>query len=103
MECGRGRGDRDGSASAGGLHADEGFPSRFRGFRGEKEAGIRRRLMDRFEHYGWPFFEARHRKLALDADAWVQKKLVEDENADSVCRHFVKELGKAGFLEHCVS
>src|SRR6187549_1266810 len=59
--------------------------------------------MDRFEHYGWPFFEERHRKLALEADAWIQRNLTEEENADSVCRFFVRELGKAGFLKHCVS
>ena len=59
--------------------------------------------MDRFEHYGWPFFEDRHRKLAADADAWIGKNLIEDENADAVCRHFVRKLGKAGFLDHCVS
>jgi acyl-CoA dehydrogenase len=58
--------------------------------------------MDRFEHYGWPFFDERHRKLALEADVWVQGKLV-DKDADATCKHFVKELGKAGFLEHCVS
>ena len=59
--------------------------------------------MDRFEHYGWPFFEERHRKLAVEADAWIQGKLVEHGDADSICRHFVKELGGAGFLKHCVS
>jgi acyl-CoA dehydrogenase len=59
--------------------------------------------MDRFEHYGWPFFDARHRQLALDADAWVRGKLAEDQDADSTCRYFVRELGKAGFLDHCVS
>ena len=59
--------------------------------------------MDRFEHYGWPFFEERHRKLAAEADAWIQKNLPKEENADSICRYFVKKLGKAGFLKHCVS
>jgi acyl-CoA dehydrogenase len=59
--------------------------------------------MDRFEHYGWPFFEERHRKLAAEAEAWVQKNLGEESDADSTCRHFVRELGRAGFLEHCVS
>jgi acyl-CoA dehydrogenase len=59
--------------------------------------------MDRFEHYGWPFFDESHRKLAVDAESWIKGKAVEDENADSVCRYFVKELGKAGFLKHCVS
>jgi acyl-CoA dehydrogenase len=59
--------------------------------------------VDRFEHYAWPFFEERHRKLAAEADAWVQRNLKEEENADAVCRFFVRELGKAGFLQHCVS
>jgi acyl-CoA dehydrogenase len=59
--------------------------------------------MNRFEHYGWPFFEERHRKLAADAETWVKGKLVEEQDADSTCRYFVRELGKAGFLRHCVS
>ena len=41
--------------------------------------------MDRFEHYGWPFFEERHRQLAAQADAWIQKNLV-DSDADATCR-----------------
>ena len=32
------------------LHAEQGFPPRLRGVRGEEEAGVRRRLMDRFAH-----------------------------------------------------
>src|SRR6185436_8923726 len=59
--------------------------------------------MDRFEHYGWPFFEKHHRELALEADAWITKNTTADHDADSVCRFFVRELGKAGFLKHCVS
>lgn len=59
--------------------------------------------MDRFDHYGWPFFEDRHRKLAVEADVWIQKNLKEEESADSICRFFVKEMGRAGFLHHCVS
>ena len=59
--------------------------------------------MDRFEHYGWPFFDERHRKLAADADAWVRGKLTKGKDADSTCRYFVREFGKAGYLDHCVS
>ena len=59
--------------------------------------------MDRFEHYGWPFFDARHRKLAVAADAWIQGNLVEGRDADATCRQFVRELGAAGYLDHCVS
>jgi acyl-CoA dehydrogenase len=61
-------------------------------------------MMHRFEHYGWPFFEERHRQLAAQAEAWSRKNLSHhDEDADAVCRKFVKDLGAAGFLEHCVS
>jgi len=59
--------------------------------------------MDRFEHYGWPFFDERHRKLALDADSWIKGKLAEHKDADATCRYFVRELGKAGYLDQCVS
>ena len=59
--------------------------------------------MNRFEHYGWPFFDERHRQLAADADAWVKGKLTKGKDADATCRYFVRELGKAGFLDHCVS
>ncbi len=59
--------------------------------------------MDRFEHYGWPFFDESHRLLAVDAESWIKGKPVEDKDTDSICRYFVRELGKAGFLKHCVS
>ncbi len=59
--------------------------------------------MDRFSHYEWPFFDERHRKLAVEAEGWIERKLVEEEDADSTCRYFVRELGAAGFLKHCVS
>ena len=59
--------------------------------------------MDRFEHYGWPFFEERHRKLAAEADAWIRANPATEGDADAVCRRFVSELGKSGFLKHSVS
>ncbi|MGH8706108.1 MAG: acyl-CoA dehydrogenase family protein [Burkholderiales bacterium] len=61
--------------------------------------------MDRFAHYGWPFFEPRHAGLARQADAWAAKHLdyAHGEDADAICRRLVRELGAAGFLEHCVS
>src|SRR6185436_15842183 len=59
--------------------------------------------MNRFEHYGWPFFEEKHRDLAKQAEAWCVKNDFEEEDADTACRTFVRELGKAGFLNHCVS
>jgi acyl-CoA dehydrogenase len=59
--------------------------------------------MDRFEHYGWPFFEERHRKLAREADAWSLQHRAGEEDADTICKSFVRKLGNAGFLAHCVS
>jgi acyl-CoA dehydrogenase len=59
--------------------------------------------MQRFEHYDWPFFEDRHRQLARDADAWIRGNPAEENDTDSTCRSFVRKLGGAGFLGHCVS
>jgi acyl-CoA dehydrogenase len=59
--------------------------------------------MDRFAHYDWPFLEERHRTLAREAEAWISKHNTDEHDADAACRYFVKALGKAGFLEHCVS
>ena len=61
--------------------------------------------MDRFAHYDWPFLEEKHRKLARDAEAWSLSNLKEEKDcdADSTCKHLVKVLGKAGYLNHCVS
>jgi acyl-CoA dehydrogenase len=62
-------------------------------------------MMDRFEHYAWPFFEQRHRDLARQADVWCIENISKSkaQDTDSSCRNFVRDLGKAGFLEHCVS
>ena len=51
--------------------------------------------MDRFEHYGWPFFEERHRALAMDAEDRSVANHVEEKDADATCRNFVKALGKS--------
>ena len=61
--------------------------------------------MDRFAHYDWPFLEERHRRLAGEAESWSLANLREEEgeHADMACKRLVKALGKAGFLEHCVS
>ena len=83
MERGGRRGDRNGSPGSSDTHAEQGFPPRLRGFRGQEEAGLRRRLMDRFAHYGWPFFEPRHVDLARKAETYAS------ENWDS---HMAKTL-----------
>jgi acyl-CoA dehydrogenase len=61
--------------------------------------------MDRFAHYGWPFFEERHAKLAREAEAWAGESLAHahGEDADAICRRLVQDLGCAGFLRHCVA
>ena len=61
--------------------------------------------MDRFEHYRWPFFDEKHRALSRQADAWCTERLLKlkEQDTDSTCKTFVKELGAAGFLQHCVS
>lgn len=60
--------------------------------------------MDRFTHYGWPFFEPRHVALAREVDAWAANHLAyaHDADADAVCKRLVRDLGVAGYLRHCV-
>ena len=61
--------------------------------------------MDRFAHYGWPFFEERHGTLAAEAEAWAKENLAHahGEDADKICKRLVQDLGCAGYLRHCVS
>jgi acyl-CoA dehydrogenase len=61
--------------------------------------------MDRFAHYGWPFLEPRHAKLALEADAWARENLAHahGEDADAICKRLVQDLGCAGYLHHCAT
>ncbi len=49
----------------------------------------------------WPFFEDRHRALALHLDSWAAAHLpVDHADVDAACRGLVADLGKAGFLRH---
>ena len=61
--------------------------------------------MDRFAHYGWPFFEPRHEKLAREAEGWARENLAyaHGDDADAVCRRLVQDLGCAGYLNHAVT
>jgi alkylation response protein AidB-like acyl-CoA dehydrogenase len=61
--------------------------------------------MDRFAHYGWPFFEAKHAQLAREVEGWAKDNLAyaHGDNADAVCKRLVQDLGCAGYLSHCVS
>jgi acyl-CoA dehydrogenase len=61
--------------------------------------------MDRFAHYDWPFFEPRHAALAKEAEAFAEENLgyAHGDDADSICKRLVQDLGCAGYLRHCVS
>src|SRR2546423_4473349 len=61
--------------------------------------------MDRFAHYGWPFFAPGHAKLAREADAWAKENLAHahGEDTDAICRRLVQDLGCAGYLHHCAT
>lgn len=57
----------------------------------------------------WPFFEARHKELALSLDEWAALSLpviVDADGAhddlDGTCRTLVKALGQGGWLKYCV-
>jgi acyl-CoA dehydrogenase len=52
----------------------------------------------------WPFFEARHRTLQRDLDAWATQHVPQDHTADvdAACRALVRSLGAGGWLTHAV-
>ena len=52
----------------------------------------------------WPFFEARHRALAKELEAWAAAHLAgnHESNVDEACRQLVREFGKAGWLKHAI-
>ena len=58
----------------------------------------------------WPFFEARHKRLAADLEAFAEDGLsgidlhaAENAELDKACRAIVERLGAAGLINHaCV-
>jgi acyl-CoA dehydrogenase len=52
----------------------------------------------------WPFFEARHADLARTLDAWATQHIAHAHgtDVDAECRMLVRQLGKAGWLQHAV-
>jgi acyl-CoA dehydrogenase len=53
----------------------------------------------------WPFFEDRHRDLALSLDSWAGEHipgLIDHHDIDGTCRRLVATLGEAGWLAHAV-
>lgn len=48
----------------------------------------------------WPFFEAKHRELSEQLNAWCRAELPRDHSdVDATCIQLVRDLGKAGFLK----
>jgi acyl-CoA dehydrogenase len=51
----------------------------------------------------WPFFEDRHRALDREVRAWLGAQPAHEHgDVDAACRTWVRALGQAGFLRHCV-
>ena len=55
----------------------------------------------------WPFFEAQHRTLAADLDAWAASEIAPLEatgegDVDAACEEILKRLGAGGWLEYVV-
>ena len=53
----------------------------------------------------WPFFEARHRVLARELDAWAAQNVSQQpgHDVDTECKTLVRSLGAAGWLRHAVA
>jgi alkylation response protein AidB-like acyl-CoA dehydrogenase len=56
------------------------------------------------DYLDWPFFEPRHRALALELDAWAGRHLKDAHggDVDAACRALVQELGRGGWLHHAI-
>ncbi|MGH6989625.1 MAG: acyl-CoA dehydrogenase family protein, partial [Stellaceae bacterium] len=54
----------------------------------------------------WPFFDAEHRRLADDLDAWAAAEIAplahDETDVDALSRRFVAMLGDAGWLRYAV-
>jgi acyl-CoA dehydrogenase len=51
----------------------------------------------------WPFFEPRHRELAVNLERWCKDAPAQAGDLDDQCRALVRDLGSAGFLKLCVA
>lgn len=61
--------------------------------------------MNPLKHLEWPFFEDRHRELALQLEAWCSEYLHSGHGADvdAECKSLVKALGQGGWLKHAIA
>ena len=53
-------------------------------------------------HLQLPFFDAAHQQLAADLSAWAAVQDVDEQDDRLACREWVRRLGAAGWLRHCV-
>ncbi len=55
-------------------------------------------------YLGWPFFDERHRTLAVDLDAWAAANVAHahGDDVDAECKALVRSLGQGGWLRHAV-
>jgi len=53
-------------------------------------------------HLQLPFFDAAHQQLAADLSAWAAAQDVDEQDDRLACREWVRRLGAAGWLRHCV-
>jgi acyl-CoA dehydrogenase len=64
--------------------------------------------MSRTAHLRVPFFDAQHRAFAEMIDQWAHQAVLDVEghgkhgDVDALCRSWVRALGGAGWLRHCV-
>ena len=65
--------------------------------------------MSRTAHLRIPFFDAQHRAFAEELDAWASQAVADVEggdaahdDVDATCRHWVRALGRGGWLKQCV-
>lgn len=55
-----------------------------------------------WSHLHWPFYDDAHRALARELDRWMAAQAVPHDDVDAACRQWVRALGAAGHLRHCV-
>ena len=57
------------------------------------------------KYLDWPFFEARHRDMQRELDAWAHAHVSQGTHADvdAECRALVAALGSGGWLRHAVA
>ncbi|MEM1162379.1 MAG: acyl-CoA dehydrogenase family protein [Pseudomonadota bacterium] len=48
----------------------------------------------------WPFFEPRHKDLAIALDIWAAGLSIDHGDVDTACRELVAALGEGGWLTH---